>query len=360
MFGGERATRSSSPNPAPETLIPFPSPVRRVRLHRLVRLHTSGTFLTATVLLTVAGWGLQGAALLLRSPVLPPPGALLRVMPALLPTTLPAILPLAALFTWLVTLGRWSRDGTWIALSAGGLPGRHLAGPLLVQAAVLSFLLLLVNHRLAPQGHRVASRELAQAVEEVRLVPGRFVEVGDTVIHNRGDGAVFVWRQGIALGAAHGCYAQTEDGPGLLLERGRALGDADPPATLDFERAFLPLVRSGSSRRIELVERSDEELRTLIGNMRAHGKSAAYEANVLHKRTTLALVPFALALLALPLGLGAGGRPTHAMAVALLYWALIRIGDQLCTAVPPLLGASLPLAGLGLAAATAWLAWRER
>ncbi len=329
-------------------------------LSRLTARSLLGPSAAALVLLLVAGLLLQLSGLLLGSALIPGPGLLSLLVPALAPSALELALPVAFLVGLMAGYGRWHAEGTWIALRAAGLGGRRLVLPALIPAALVALLLATSTHLLAPAGRRAAARGLADAASAMELVPGRFVQAGEALLLRGDDGALLVASDRAASTARSGTLISREGGLLLRLEHGRIHGLSDQPLELDFATAEIPIPVTTSGRRVELAERSSAELAALVERMRGRGRDASYEHCVLLKRSTLPLVPLLLPLLALPLALRWGGRPSHSLLVVLGYWSLLRLGDLACHSIGAPLAACLPLLGLGLAAALLWLRWRDR
>ncbi len=329
-------------------------------LTRLTLRSVLGPSLVALVLLALSGLALQAASLLLGSAVMPSLTDTLWLVLALLPSALELALPVAFLVGLAVGYGRWHGDGTWTALRASGVSGRGLLLPSLLLSAALAGVLALTTHQLAPEGRRAASRALARAASAAELVPGRFLSVGETVLTEPPQGGLLLAQGEARLYARRGTLLPRDGGLLLELQEGQVLGPPEQGLLLSFEHASIPLPHPGGGRRVELAERSDAELAELVRRMRNRDKDASYEQSVLLKRSTLPLAALLLPLIALPLGLRWGGRPTGILGVVVGYWSLLRLGDAATSALGPHLSACLPALGLALAAAVLWASWRDR
>ncbi len=334
-----------------------PSP-RFGRLGGLLPGHVAGPALVAFALLGLAGGFLEAALLVLRAPVAPRLGDVVRIVAALLPGLAALLVPAAFLVGITVAAGRWRADGTWTALRALGVPARRLLPRLLLAGAVLSVATGGLTHLAAPAGRRAAARALAEAAAEVRLVPGRFATAGDAVVHRDLDGGVFLAAGDLAASARSGGLGAEGDRVVFALEDGVLAGPSG--LQVAFARGRVPLTLPRPDRRVEIEERSDREIAALVARMRASGRDPSAEATILWKRTTLPLLCLLLPWVALPLGLRWGGRPAHAMGVVVATWTLVRTGDALHGVLGPPAAASLPLAGLGLLAGALWIRWRDR
>ncbi len=331
----------------------------------------AGRSLAAAVLLAAiaGGAGLSLLALvglavqtLLAMPAAPGVGSAALALAALLPGALELSAPVGLLLGALWVGRAWGERGQWLGLSAAGLPVRQVLGPVLVLSLVATF-----AQRCWPTSWRRGGAPMRRppwrGLADFDLLPGQPVLWGPT-------GCCCRWRRAMRQAATRasswprrpgdaGPAGRLDAEAGLILEEGQLLlpGGAAAGWTLDFERATLPL--PAAKRRVELAERSSPHLVDLIGRMRTHGKTAAYERLVLWKRSTLAVaMPL---LLLLGLALGARGRQPGRMgaAVTLCWWALTRMGDQLVTRLSAPGAALVPLLVLALATALVWRRWRS-
>ncbi len=329
-------------------------------LTRLTLRGVLGPGSVALALIVLAGILLQLAGLLVGAAVMPSPATTARLLLALAPAALELALPVAFLVGMTVCFGRWHGEGTWIALRSSGVAGRGLLRPVLVPALLVGLAMAWTTHQLAPSGRRAAARGLADAASAVELVPGRFLELGQVVLHQPPGGGLLVSQGDAVLISASGALSSRPGGLLLELGPGEIRSLEGQPLAVSFDEATLPLPLRAADRRVELTERSGGELADLVARMRARGKDASYEHAVLLRRSTMPLVPLLLPLLALPLGLRWGGRPGHTIAVVVGYWALQRIGDAAVGSIGAHLSAALPLLGLAIAAAVLWAGWRDR
>jgi hypothetical protein len=104
---------------------------------------------------------------------------------------------------------------------------------------------------------------------------------------------------------------------------------------------------------------SDRELSRLVAQMRSEGRTAAFEAMTLHKRTAIPLNVPLLALLGTALG-ARGFKPAWAALVtAVAWWALLRICDANVHTIGPVVAVLVPWSGLVVATIVAWWRWPE-
>lgn len=340
--------------------------MRRINLLGLGSLMSPA--FTALVVLVGAGLFLEGAALLLRAPILPAPGEILRATFLLIPSLLLLLLPLSLLIGWLIALRRWEEDGTWLALSGAGVRGRRLLPLALSTGIVVALSMAWIAHDLAPSGRRGSARLFAEAVSPSRLLPGRMVQLGPVLLYRAPEGWTFFESSAPAFsGVAQDAeLVPGELGWSLKLGGGRVMigsaerAPAQERALLSFQQASLSLSPDKGSRRLELDERKDRELRRLASRRQQAGDDGSYELNILYKRTAHPIGALLLPVLAIPLGLRWRGRPSEVLLVGLLWWGLVRLGDRLCSTIGPLLASSLPAIGVGLCALVLWVGWRER
>ncbi len=329
-------------------------------IFRLTMLGLAGPTAVTLVLVCAAGLVLQATGLLLTTAVVPDLSTTLRICGGLLPAVLEYALPVAFLVGATVAYGRWKSEGTWVALRAAGVGGRRLLLPVLALGLIGALLLAGLAHHVAPAGRRGVSRELSEAHGHVKLLPGHFMQLRGVVLHRGLQGSLMVAEGDTVLVARQGSLEPREGGLLVRLNDGRAMGAGPDSATLAFDEALLPLPLSASGRRVELAERADAELSSLIGRMRDRGKQANYEQVLLLKRTTLPLAMLLLPWVCLPLGLRWGGKPSHTVAVAVGFWALVRIGDGACATIGAGPAAALPLLGLAIASLALWAGWADR
>lgn len=145
----------------------------------------------------------------------------------------------------------------------------------------------------------------------------------------------------------------------LHLEQGSAAGlSAASPWRMTFATAQLAL--RPDLPRVEVSERSGAALRDLIARMEAEGRDASVERMALYKRAALPLSLPLLTVLGLPLGVR-GVRPAAgAIAVTLLWWAVMRVCDQAVGSLGPLAAAGIPLVVLAGMVVVAWASWGDR
>lgn len=335
------------------------SPLDRQLTSEVVR---SGVL--ATVGISGVGALLLVGQTLAQAALVPSARGLLAVSLGLLPAVVGVALPAGLLVGAIAAGRRWAEAGDALALQASGYGARRLLPAMLVLGALCGLLQAGLSHGLEPLGRAAARRALDGAAGDLALVAGQPVALGEAlVVPGQARGGelsdLFVAADRVVVSAARGRLLA---GGALELEQGSATrlpGGADDEGwSLSFARATLPL--TPRHRRVELVERSTADLYDLIGRMRANGRTASAEALALYKRSTLPLGAPLLALLGLPLG-ARGARPGPVTAItALCWWAAVRTCDQTVDALGAPLAAALPLILASVAAALAWLTWRER
>ena len=309
-------------------------------------------------LLALVGLVVQSAVLLLRASAVPSFVGVLELSLAIVPAFLPLLISVGVFVGVWVAMGGWRARGEWTGLQALGCTGRQVARAMLLVSVLSALLVALSTQIWAPWGHRAAARVLADAAAELRLVPGQFLPMGDVVLHLGPSGEWVVAGPDWIGAAQSGGISVVNGRPIVTLERGAASG---PNRTqVAFERADFGLVGAEQGRRIELAERSASGLRSLISSTEEAGRDASYERTVLYKRAALPVAAFLLPLLALCMGLRWGVRPVWGCAVVLGYWVLVRLGDQWCGSIGPLLAATIAPMGLLVSTLWAWAGWRDR
>jgi lipopolysaccharide export LptBFGC system permease protein LptF len=332
------------------------------RLSLLLLAGVGGPSVAAFGLLVATSLVTEGAVLALRAPLLPQVTTLAIATVALAPAVLALVLPLSLFVGCLACFRRWHGNGVWIGLGAAGVRARRLILPAAAAGTVVMVGSLLLTHTLAPAGRHRSATLIAASAAGLHLVPGRVVQAGPDVLLAIPDGGFFVsgGDDESAMVAFSATLEPAGDGLRLLLERGRAVVGRERLVLASFDRGDFPLFENPVGRRLELDERSDAALAEVARKREAAGQDASYEWALLAKRSTQPLVALLLPVLALPLGLRFGGKSVHAVGTVLLWWALVRIGDQTCPVLGPILASLLPALGLSLCTLLAWFTWRER
>jgi lipopolysaccharide export LptBFGC system permease protein LptF len=330
------------------------------RLDLLVWGSVLGPLGVALALLTGVGLLVQVGAALASAAAFPPVTAAAAVVGWLAPAALELALPLAFLVGWVVALGRWRDDGTWIALCTCGVPGRRLLRPAFFGALGLALPLAVLSHGLAPAGRRAAAARLVQACSEVELPPGGFLSLAGATLHRPLSGGVVVLLREGLLSSGRGNLEPRSGGVLLRLGPGEALPGGPKAPTMRFEEALIPIPLSVVPRRIELTERSDAELRALVQQRAAAGQNDGFPSLILLKRSSQAFALLLLPAVALPLALRWRGRALPVLGIALFTWTLVRTGDGLVTRIGAWPAAALPVLGLLGLATVLWAGWRDR
>lgn len=323
-------------------------------------------------LLTVAGLAGVGTLLLvvqvlLAAPVVPGPGGLFLLVTDLTPSALALGLPVAVLVGATAVGRSWAEGGEWLALAASGVAIRRVVPALLAIGLLAGGVEWGLTHGFGPAG-RAAAREVLQSARLwLRLRPGQPAVVGGVLLHAAGvdeEGYTELFaaagrREGPSVVAAAPHAGVAADGR-LELRAGnaRVLAEVDSGWKVAYDRALLRL--DAGTRRLELMERSDDSLRGLIRRTRAAGRSGAYEELVLFKRSTLPLAVPLLALLGLPAGARRARPASLAAAVVFGWWAVMRVCDQGADVLGPALAAAIPPVLLAAATLAAWATWRDR
>lgn len=303
------------------------------------------------------------------SALLPGPRGLLTVVLGLLPGVVAQALPVAVLLALVAASRAFAERGEWLGLGCAGASPAAALPPVLGVALGLALVTGALTHGLEPLGRREARRALVRAVDELRLQPGRAVHLGGTMFVARGGGEGSPADILLARGpwVATASSFELPGGGALRLREGEAVGlveEGDPSTAserfawrLRFAEAELRLDLPPG--RVELVERSGQELRELRRRALERGEEHPAAARVLARRTVLPACLPALAALALPLGARSRRTGVAAVAVLLGYWAAMRLGDQLAEPLGVLAAAWLPFLGLVALGLVLWAGWRR-
>ena len=270
----------------------------------------------------------------------------------LLPFICSLAVPMSFLVAMLVTLGNLSEAGEITALRASGFSFGEMSWPFLVVGALLSGLLLYVNHKAAPEGFhsfRDQYLEAARQIARVDLEPGAFVALGPWKLFAKEVDAqsgklsgVYLVRaetakQSIRVNAARGT---------LVLERGRGVtleledGDLQMPnvnpnrfTSGTFRRYHVEVPLSGEqvARDLDIQEMDTASLRRRIADAattQQHRLEYLVEITV---RSAGALTPFVFFWLAAPLGMTMGRHSrglSFAASLGILFgfYGLLAIG----------------------------------
>ncbi len=269
----------------------------------------------------------------------------------LLPMFAALAVPMSFLVASIVVLGQLSESGEIMALRASGFSYREITRPLLWMAVGLSTLLLLVNHKIGPEGYhsfKKRTTEAAQKVARVELRPRSFTELGPWRLYARESDSKTGLLEGVYLvkpGAAQGMR--------INAEKGRLSTDPERGITLDlfdgqlqlpskeperftsgrFERytVFVPLTNPVTSPRdLDIQEMNTSILRERANNPETsnqHQLEYRVESTV---RTVGALSPFVFFWVGVPLGMAKrrtrGADFAASLAVMFVFYGLLVVG----------------------------------
>ena len=273
----------------------------------------------------------------------------------LLPSFAGMAVPMAFLVACMVTLGALSESGELVALRASGFSYSEIVRPLGFLAAALTAVLLLVNHKLGPDGfHSFKKRtsEAARMVAKVELRPGAFAELGPWRLYARRtvgmrgalEGVYLVKpgeQQGVRINAERGTL-RTEPGQGIELELRDGqlqLPSSDPERFTSgrFERyrVYVPLAGVASRPR----EPDMQELSTARLREKSRAAETPEDKRLEYRvetavRSAGAFAPFALFWVAAPLGLAMqkrsrGSEFAASLGVMFAFYGLLVVGVSL-------------------------------
>jgi lipopolysaccharide export LptBFGC system permease protein LptF len=272
----------------------------------------------------------------------------------LLPSFSALAAPMAFLVASMVVLGQLADNGEIMALRASGFSYHEITRPLLWTAAVLSALLLFVNHKAGPEGFhsfRKRTSEAARKVARVELRPRAFTELGPWRLYARGASS--------NTGALEGVYLVKPgqaQGMRINAERGRLLSNPDRGVMLElldgqlqlpsgeperftsgrFERysVFVPLVPAAASpRELDMQEMNTARLREAAAAAQTPSERRLEYRVEAAARTVGALSPLVFFWVGVPLGLAKrrtrGADFAASLGVMFVFYGLFVVGVSL-------------------------------
>ena len=301
----------------------------------------------------------------------------------LLPSFASLTVPMAFLVAAMITLGSLTDSGEVMALRSAGFAYHEIVKPFLWAAVTLSALLLIINHRVGPEGYhsfRQQTTEAGQKMAKIELRPRAFTAVGPWRLYAREADA----RSGVLEGVYLVKPSRTEpvrvnaergrltlvagSGVQLELEDGQLqLPNADPDryttGRFDRYKVFMPLVEQSGPRELDLQELTTADLRRRMAAPDTAPERRREYAVEKASRWASALSPFVFFWIASPLGVGLKRRTrgldfAASLGVMFVYYGLLVVGVSLgrrhdaLASVAPWLG---DVIGLGLGA---WLTRR--
>ncbi|MBI3289327.1 MAG: LptF/LptG family permease [Elusimicrobia bacterium] len=292
----------------------------------------------------------------------------------LLPSLASLAVPMAFLVATMVTLGQLAETGEVMALRASGFSFSEITRPFLWLALALSAAMLLINHKMGPEGfHSFKKRtsEAAQKVARVELRPRSFAPLGPWRLYARDsdplsgrlEGVYLVkpgQSQGIRINAESGTLTtEPERGISLELVDGQLQLPSDDPerfTTGRFARyrVFVPLSAAAAPRELDMQEMNTARLReraSLAQTPRERRLEYRVESTL---RTVGALSPFVFFWIGAPLGLGLKRRARGAdfatsLLVMFAFYGLMVVGvsvgrrHEALASVAPWLGSAVGL-----------------
>lgn len=319
--------------------------------------------LSAVLVVAVVGTLVVTARAVASAEVVPSPALALAMVVGLVPSALGVAVPIAVLVGAVAAADAWRAGGEWIGLASLGIPARRIGMAAFVVGCGAAGIEAVLTHVLEPLGRSQVKTALVAATEDLELQPQQPVRIGTTLVRaervsGNQYGDVFL-ASGELVAAA--LVATPEPGGVLRLEQGHAIHfGKDPSETLriGFEVARVPL--AAARLRTDAVDMSDRQLSRRVAQMRAEGRSAAFEAMTLYKRTAIPLNVPLLALLGVPLG-ARGFKPAWAaLWTAVGWWALLRVCDANVGSIGPLVAVAIPWTALLIATVVAWWRWPDR
>lgn len=278
----------------------------------------------------------------------------LTLFAPLLPSLASLAVPMSFMVASMVATGQLADSGELMALRSSGFSYREITRPLLWSALALSAIMLVVNHKVGPDGFhnfRKRTTEAAQKMARVELRPRSFVELGPWRLYARGSDPKTGALEGVYLvkpGASQGMRINAERGK-LLTDPGRGItlelldGQLQLPSTEPerftsgrFERysVFVPLApKAVEPRPLDIQEMTTSVLLRKAGEPQTttqHRLEYRVEAAV---RSVAALAPFVFFWVGVPLGMlkrrARGADFAASLAVLFVFYGLLVVGISL-------------------------------
>lgn len=272
----------------------------------------------------------------------------------LLPSFATLAVPMAFLVAVMVALGHLTDTGEVMALRAAGFSFREISRPFLWVALTLSLLMLIVNHKVGPDGFRSFKRrtsEAAQKIAKIDLRPRSFTQIGPWRLYARDavsstgrlEGVYLVKpnrAESLRINAREGLIT-LDPGRGVdleLIDGQLAFPNNEPEkftsGSFERYRVHLPLDTPATPHELDLQEMSTKALLE-----KAHRPGLPLEKRLeciveASVRTAGALSPFVFFWVAAPLGLGLWRRSRGAdfiasLLVMFVFYGLLVVGVSL-------------------------------
>lgn len=271
----------------------------------------------------------------------------------LLPYFLSLAVPMAFLVAAMLTLGQLSEQGEVMALRASGFSFLEMTWPFLALATGLSAVLLLVNHKTAPEGFHSFRKQYtiaAQQIAKVDMQPGAFMRLGKWKLYARQSNPDTGRLEGVYLvnveSGNSGFRVSAKEGM-LVLEKGKSLSlelfngtlqlpNTDPEKFTagSFVRYRMRVPVAGlpdAQRSLDIPEINSANLKARIADPRTSPQHRNEYAVELAVRSAAALAPFVFFWIAAPLGLrltrhGRGLGFAISLVVLMVFYGLLAVG----------------------------------
>ncbi len=243
------------------------------------------------------------------------------------PYVMSLCVPMAFLVALLLTLGRLSENGEVMALRASGFSFGEMTRPFLILGVLLSGALLVVNHKVSPEGFHSFKKQqtyAAQKIARLEVAPGTFMKIGPWRLFAAGadpatgrlEGAYLIKpgvdrgvrvnapRGQLSLRKGQGIHLEFEDGDLQLSNR-----DPDKFTTTRFQRyrVFIPLTGAArGDRRPDIQEINSLGLRGRIHDAATDSQHRTEYKVEMAVRSAGALSPFVFFWIGAPLAMRLG------------------------------------------------------
>jgi len=299
--------------------------------------------------------------------------SVLKLFLYLVPWLLSFTLPMAVLTAVILTFGRFSSDGELTAMKASGVGLYRISFPILILAAVFSFIAFFLNDQASPNAS-FASRKVIKEIGIRR--PTAYLEEG-TFIRGFENYVIFIYEiKGNVLKNIR--IYQPQEGRAtrtIVAERGEINtipeknmielklynGTSEEPSPTDpdsfyklnFKNYYMTLDLSKLLKKEKIQKKAREMTTNELNQEIKKSVSDKIDPTLLyveiHKKINMSVASFVLVLAGIPLGIRAHRSEKaigFGMSLALfaLYWGLLLAGIALSLkgALPPAVGVSLP------------------
>ena len=296
----------------------------------------------------------------------------LQLFLCLIPWLLSFTLPVATLTAVILTFGRFSSDGELIAMKASGVSLARISFPILMVGAMFSFGAFFINDQISPNASFMSRR----VIKEIGIKkPTAYLEEG-TFIRGLGSYVIFIHeirgnrlkniriyqpQEGKATRTIVAEGGEINTSPGKdIVELKLFNGTSEEPSPtepgsfykLNFKTYYMTLDISKFIKKEKIQKKAREmTINELNQEIRSCARQGIETTNLyveIYKKINMAISPFVLVLIGIPLGIRAHrSEKSIGFGVSLIlfavYWAIFLTGVTLSLkgTMSPLWGVSL-------------------